>query len=170
MKKISIFLVTILSIIVFKGYSKGVEVVNDTIYNEGTPYAIIEIVKVGFGNFDYRVKNLKGEELIYLKKESYEMPNTNPNATAPTKEIYFEVLFLESKQFTEIGSKEIGFALVSKTKTQTKIAQILFDNKLIIDNKIDIEAMSRFIFKYATKYSDYKKELNERGNTIIIVR
>lgn len=166
------FLLSLLFLILFSFANAGgkdVEVIDDTIYSKGIPVAILETVKLGMGNYDFRLKNLMGDELIYFKLNSYNKPSTLPNGPATVIEQFYECLFLETKQIAEIGSTELGMSMVSKTKTLNKIASLILENRLISNNTLGQKAVDNFIFKLGLKYSvERERILSPKGTTIII--
>lgn len=169
MKQLLFSLVFFLFVFQVKAGGRDVEVINDTIFSSGVPFAVLETVKLGMGNYDFRLKNLLGDELIYFKLNSYNKPNTLPNGSATVVVQFYECLFLESKQIAEIGGSELGMSMVSKTKTLNKLALIIIDNKLISNNMLDQKSVENFIFKLGLKYSaERERILNPKGTTIII--
>ena len=128
---------------VTKSKEKGIVILSlDTIFSKGVPYAIMKVEKSGFIK-NYSVRSLKGEELIYVKSETYETPNTNrvnqyDAATITHK--YYRFTFIKSKNVAEMESK----GLKDKDMEEVIVMNELIDGGAFVSS----DAETKFIARY----------------------
>ncbi len=126
-----------------KSKDKGTSIWDwDTVYNNGIPYCIIyEVEKGAFHHNDYSVRSLTGQELIYVKYDTYidySVPH-QPN-TPPSQSGYYQYIFTDTKQVAE---------LLMNRPFKEIVRNSLIDNGTTINSA----AETAFLALYPRKYS-----------------
>ncbi|NTW33235.1 MAG: hypothetical protein HGB12_11540 [Bacteroidetes bacterium] len=136
-------------------YNKTTQIVSD---GTGNLFKL-ESVKSStiYGAVDFFVKNLDGKDLIYLKVDEYKDPQKVTDATPEGRMIFFKVTFLNNNT-----SAEINYYLRNK-----KVAEILYQAKLIVNGQLDVEAQNKFVIVNGNSFSKRRDEIYN-NNTIII--
>lgn len=131
----------------------------DTVFVAGVPYCIIiEKSNGAFMPSDYSVRSLKGDELIYVKSQSYTKPNTGPvynqNTPATTTVWYHTYYFTDTKNMAEVS------ILSSVYKT-------VVNAELIKGNYIDAAEEDKFVTLNGMKFSQDDANSNAQPQTVI---
>jgi hypothetical protein len=153
MKNLVLLLFVLITSATFAQKQK-VTVDDDTVKVDGVPYCLL--VKGPGMSYDFTVKSLTGEELMFMQFLEFNNPNKVNNSNPKGRVTYFEVTFFNDSRKCEVdapGGKKF-------------VAKIIVDNKLIKDNAIDPAAENKFILINGFKYSEEKKTL---GGTVIII-
>jgi len=128
-------------------YSKGIVMFGDiiacTVETVGSPLAK-----------SYSFRNTDGKELVYFKRRIMRSPEINETTGNQETFTYFEIIIKGVDCSAEIGENELGFALMSESKTIRKLAEYLFNDLVIADNAIDAEAAAYFCKKTGTPYRE----------------
>src|ERR1051326_133362 len=100
------------------------------------------MVKSGFIK-NYSVRSLKGDELIYVKSETYQTPNTNrvnqyDAATITHK--YYRFTFIQSKNVAEMVSK----GLKDKDMEEVIVMNNLIDNGTSVNSEAETKFTAQF--------------------------
>jgi hypothetical protein len=103
---------------------------------------------------DYRIKTLDGTDVAYLKWVVVNDKNqkTQSNPTGEVK--YYEITFLTNSLKCEV---EYHYS-------KKDFAKLFHTNKIILDNKVNDEAIRAFVLIHGTSFSDRMKQ----GTTVII--
>lgn len=96
------------------------------------------------------------EELIFLRWDDFYDPSEVSAANKDGKNRYVEINFLTLGKKCEVP--------VDMPKG---IVKLLYENKVLVDSKIQPENVERMIAKYGMKYTERRKELNSPVNIII---
>lgn len=109
----------------------------DTIFNSGVPYAILKKRK-GLFTRNYGVYSLTGEELIDIKHDCDDVPDSKYAA----KSCYRTYLFLETGAVAEVPEEFMK-----------DVEDVLVENALMVEGKVDPKSEKRFVMKYSPKHS-----------------
>lgn len=118
----------------------------DTIFNAGTPYAILKEKKKMLAA-NYTLFSLNGKELANMPYECIDDPNGSSKQTC-----YHAFLFLQSGKR---GEMIIGIG--------TKIERVIVEFDLVKDNDINPAGENKFVMNHPPKYS------NKPQNTTVII-
>jgi hypothetical protein len=118
----------------------------DTIFNCGTPYAILKGKKRVLST-DYTLFSLDGKELVDMPYECIDDPNSASKETC-----YTAFLFLQSGKRGEII---LGIG--------TKVEKVIVENDLVKNNDINPAGENKFLMHYPPKYS------NKQNTTVVVV-
>lgn len=112
----------------------------DTIFNQGSAYAVFKKIKVSPLLFDYQLLSLNNKELIDFKKEIMSTTFYNDEGTVNYKG-YFTVNFIQSGNSCEIAVNT------------SKLVKFIIENNLLQQNEINSEAEKRLIQIYGNNIS-----------------
>lgn len=96
---------------------------DDTVYSKGTPYCIMKEIKVNEYHPDYSVKNLRNEELIYIKWD------TKSGVLGS-----YVLTFKKDGKIVKLGT--IG---------EEKFPEMLINNDLFVNNDVPADRETNFI-------------------------
>ncbi len=121
--------------------------------------AIFKIISVGpKGEGEYSVKNLNDKELIFLKTSDFIDEKTISSTNPKGRVVFTEFIFYNSNSKAEI--EDAYFA--------KHWAKLIYENKLILNNELDTEAVVRFIKIIGNDFSKRRDALNSNSKVIII--
>lgn len=128
-------------------YSNGIVMVGNTVACRvdvvGSPLA---------KSYSFRSKDDK--ELVYFKRRIMRSPEMNETTGTQETFTYFEIIIKGVECIAEIGENELGFALMSETKTIRKLAEYLFNDPVIVEDAIDLDAAEYFCKKMGAPYTE----------------
>jgi hypothetical protein len=123
----------------------------DTVYVSGVSYCIITEKKNGFlMPHDYYIKSLQGNDLIYIKYNSYtERDGSEEAQVTEHKEIYI-VNFTTVEYYTW---SFINSDKVTETEAGDNIYKMIVENNLIQGDHLNVTAEAKFIAVNGMKFS-----------------
>lgn len=156
MKAIKAVLFIGVVLLAFSAHAQKVKIKKGKVYVDKSEYVLIEEDKLSDGS--YTISNLKGEELFYLKYNSYSdqklKRNTNPNGTV----VYFELMSKDLK--TIHFEAEVHPSLGPKGMSK-KTFKILYNGEVINkDGSINNEKLETVSKKIGFEFSRKRTELN----------
>ncbi len=153
MKKVVLFILLIANCKIVS--AQKVSVNDGLIKVDNNAYAKIQKAK-GL-SVDFTISSINSEELIFFKFREFNNPNKVTKSNPKGRVTYYEITFLKS------GSK----CEMDCNSTKKAVAKVVVENKLIAENKINVESERNFILKNGTRFSEERKVL-EGPNVIII--
>lgn len=137
-----------------------VTVENDTIKGDGEPIAIMKTLNGHNHMQEYRILNFKEQELVFIKYHSYEVPDLNEKGDTIIKPfLFYEFIFTAFKKTAELGSNELGFAMINRKSRPERMAHILVRAGVFFDTSLDIPSVKAFLEEYGNAYSKRKNDL-----------
>jgi len=148
-------------------FAQKVKVKKEIAYVDGKEY--LKVIPDAAARACYNLTSLNGNDLFYLKHNSYNDPmnidyKTNPNGTVG----YFEVLSADLN--TVYFETHLTGCLMGCDRTEN-VVKMLFASKVIKDDgTIDMDKLGILSKKAGFEYSRKRDELakNSTGNTVII--
>ncbi|MFZ5552887.1 MAG: hypothetical protein ACOZCO_07210 [Bacteroidota bacterium] len=120
---------------------KGKVIVSlDTIFNSGTPYAILKEKKVALQT-EYTLSSLSGKELLYIQTENIDDPKSASGKT------YY-------KAFIFAGSGSRGEIVMGG-----KVEKVIVEYDLVKDSVINPDGEKKFLLKNPPKYSNKPQQV-----------
>lgn len=103
--------------------AKPVVYMDDTVYSKGTPYCLMKEIKLNDFHPDYSVKNMRGEELIYISWD--------------TKSGVMGAYILKFKMD--------GKSAKLKTTEEEDLPELIVNNDLFVNNNVPADRETNFI-------------------------
>lgn len=111
-----------------------------------------------YGMDDIFIKNTAGKELMFLKMDEYNDPQRVSSSNTNGREIYIQINFLN-----DATTAEVNYYVRNK-----KIAELIYDAKLIVNGEIDPEAQKKFIMVHGNRFTKRRNEISNNNKVIII--
>lgn len=121
----------------------GIIVSLDTIYNTGIAYA--QLKKSPGTDQDYSVKDLKGNEVLYCRFNSYSNAQPTGNIGSVEKKYYYQFICRASKQQFE-----------TENKTPQQLAEFVVQNNILKNDQLNEEAVNALTAQYGNKFSEQR--------------
>lgn len=123
---------------------------NQHITIDGVHVFNVERIDCGFGAVDchYDVYDLAGKKVIRINVRDFNSPVEVSKSNPDGRVVYYEFIFLESKQKAEMefaGAKE------------ERVAKIIYQNKLITEGQLNVSAVDEFVLTHGTPFNDRVK-------------
>ena len=134
-----------------------VTVDDDTIKVNEIPYAILD-KSAGLG-FDFKVKNLEGKDLFFLKFLDFNNPSRITSGNPKGRVTYFEATFFNDGKKCEVDA----------TGGKKSVAKMIVENELVLNNAVNEQAENTFVLINGMKFTEERNNMNN-GNIIIIQR